>query len=357
MIFAEKNFKLEQFKFLSNKNFNFFAFKKKQSINKNSNYNVDLILASQKTAPRIKNFYLVFQIKSQEDFLRHITQNPILVDQKQEEINFCLDFLYKNLSLQKTILTHHQSCIHNFQLKDYFKYFLNNKYFNTITSFNKYFSKTFTNSFWSIHSIELKEMHNSLLAKWGNKDTFKFWLFFFKKRKNQINNPKNSLFVYQFLNSIYKNEQDKLLKFANFFKYLRSKFEEPIINFFEKETQYSIHIYLNLEKMIYSFFIDNYSTSDYYEKLQILSNSIVQYFSLNGFELLKKRNVVKISFNQNGNILKEEELHDIIVCFFKNLKETLVNIKEESQIINWLHFYFLNKNISQNYSNNQIIKI
>lgn len=359
MILIEKNVKIAQFEYLIKKKYRIFGFKKSHFLSQKSNYqsNVDVLLASKNSQPTIRNFDLICEIKSKEELVKHITHQAIIVDNENDNKKFFLDFLFKNLPLQKTILKNHQFFIHNFKLNSYFKDFLGNKHFNEIRDFINYFKKTFNNSFWTIHSIDLKDMHSTLLSKWGTENTFKFWLYFLKSRKNQINDPKNSIKIYNFLIDTYKQDQQKLLKFSNFFKYLRAKFDEPIMNIFEEETKYSIHISVNLKKMIDSFFIDNYLTSNYYDKLVLLTQALVIHHSLDRCEIFKRRNIINLGFYQNENKLNEEEVKDIIVTFFKYLKENHVNINEEYQIIKWINYYYFNKNIPQNETKSKIIKI
>lgn len=359
MILIEKNVKIAQYEYLIKKKYRIFGFKKSNFLSHKSNYqsNVDVLLASKSNQPTIRNFDLICEIKSKEDLIKHITHQAIIVDNENDNKKFFLDFLFKNLPLQKTILKNHHFFIHNFKLQNYFKDFLNTKHFNDIREYTNYFKKTFNNSFWTIHSIELKDMHDNLILKWGNEDTFKFWIYFFKSRKNQINDPKNSIKIYKFLTEVYYKDKEKLLKFSNFFQYLRAKFDEPIINIFEEETKYSIHISVNLKKMINSFFIDNYLTSNYYDKLILLTEALVKHHTLDRCEIFKSRNTVNLGFYQNENTLNEEEVKDIIIQFFKYLKENHVNINEEYQVIKWINYYYFNKNIPTNDSKTKIIKI
>lgn len=359
MILIEKNVKIAQYEYLIKKKYRIFGFKKSNFLSNKSNYhsNVDVLLASKNNQPTIRNFDLICEINSKEELVKHITHQAIIVDNENDNKKFFLDFLFKNLPLQKTILKNHHFFIHNFKLQNYFKEFLIHKHFKNIRDYINYFKKTFNNSFWTIHSIDLKDMNEHLSIKWGYENTFKFWLYFFKSRKNQINDPKNSIKVYKFLIDTYKHDNDKLLKFANFFQYLRAKFDQPIINIFEEETKYSIHISVNLKKMINSFFIDNYLTSNYYDKIVLLTQAIVTHHDLDRCDILKRRNTVSLGFYQNENLLNEEDVKDIIVAFFKYLKENHVNITEEYQILKWINYYYFNKNIPKNESQAKIIKI
>ncbi len=359
MILIEKKVKVAQFEYLIKKKYRIYGFKKSQFLSNKSSYqsNVDLLLASKNSQPTIRNFDLICEIKTKEELIKHITHQAIIVENENENKKFFLDFLFKNLPLQKTIIKNHHFFIHNFKLINYFKDFLNNKHFENINDFNNYFRKTFNNSFWTIHSIELKEMNQILMSKWGYENTFKFWLHFFKARKNQINDPKNSIKIFNFLIETYKEDDAKLLKFANFFKYLRAKFDEPIINIFEEETKYSIHISVNLKKMVDSFFIDNYLTSNYYDKLVSLTEGLVAHHSLDRCDIFKRRNIINLGFYQNENTLNEKDVKELIIDFFKHLKENHVNINNEYKIDKWITYYYFNKQIPKNGLRNKVIKI
>lgn len=361
MVSVDKYVKIAQFNFLKSKNYKLYGFQKTNFLVKQKshyNSNVDILFASKKAQPTLRNFDLVCEINNQEELLHNLTQKPIVVENEEDTQKFFIDFLFSNLALQKTILKNHQLFIHNFQLGKYYKKILSTNKFKTINEFIVYFSKTFTNSFWSINTIDLNEMHKVLIKKWGAENTYKFWLKFLKSRKNQINDPKNSPKINDFIFSIYKDDRNKMLAFSNFFKYLKAKFHEPDIYIFEEDTLYSIHFSINLKNMVNSFFIDGYLTSDYQKKTELFCECLIKFHQFSHCEIFKRRNILSVNLYQYQNDLQETEIKDSIISFFKHLKENHVKDIEENIILKWLDYYYLNKSLKQKQnSNKKIMKI
>lgn len=351
---VDKKIKIDQIKYLIKLKYKIYVFQKTNFLTlKNSkSTNIDLIFLSKKNNPQIKNFDLIREIEIESECFEHISYQPIMVDGENDNKDFFLTLLFTNPNLGKLVLNNHQIFIYNFKLDKYYKEILTDNKFNTFKEFNDFFTKTFTKTFWSVNKIDLHDMHNIIQKKWGDELTFKFWFNFLKIRRNQINDPKNSKRIYDFLVSIYHNKHQKLLKISSFFKYLRAKFEEPIIDIFEENTQYSINFSLNLKKMINSFFIDNFLSEHYLKSIEKLSLCLVEYHNFDYYKIHKKyRQIVSINFYHNQESIKDSEIKKTIIDFFLHLKHEHKKELEHNQIMKWLNYYYLNQKISNKNNN------
>lgn len=328
-----KSIKISQFEYLKANNFKFYGYKKQNVLTHTYLNNIDLIFATQSDVSKFNKFEFVSIIEDEQSFIKNITNNPIIVDDYELNKKFFLKQMFEH-QMEKFIMKHYQFLIDDFKIEKFYKDFLTFKNFNRVELFNNYFFSTFSPSFWNIHSVPLDKIHKVISKKWNKDECFLFWLKFFKTRKNQINQPKNYLFVYNFINNLYGNDKDKILKFSNFFLYLRSKHEEQTIYFLEEPTLYYATMHINLKNMIHSFVIPFFESNDYYNQLYNICESLKEYYEYSSFELKRKhKNKVQITFQSELNNINDDVILEHITNYFNFIKKNqITNITKEQTI-------------------------
>ncbi len=350
-----RNIKISQFEYLKANNFHFYGFKKNNLLNYSHLNNIDLIFATQSDKPKINKFELVLNIKDLNSFNKNITNNPIVVDNYDLNKKFFLNQMFEE-KLDKFIIKHYQFLIDDFKIEKFYKEFLTFKKFENIELFNNYFFSTFSPSFWTIHTIPLDKIHQIISKKWSEDECFLFWLKFFKTRKNQINQPKNYLFIYNFINNLYGTQKDKILKFSNFFLYLRSKHEEQTIYFLEEPTLYYATIQINLKNMVNSFLIPFFESTDYYNQLYNICDGIKEYYDFSNFDLKRKhKNKVQITFHSELNNINDQIILEHISNYFNFIRNNQSFDLNKDNIIKIIMHDTLHKKLYENTANNKPI--
>ncbi len=156
-----------------------------------------------------------------------------------------------------------------------------------------------------------------------------FWLSFFKARKNQIQNPKISPIVSDFLSSRFEHEQ--LEHFFPFFTYLEAKHKDVEPDIFDSEYKFTTSTFINLKKMAKVFALDDWSYDNFETALNLFSIGIRTHFKLEESlfsDMNRSKKIFNIGFFHNNENFDQELLKSRIVQLFKSFKVNKTTTKD-----------------------------
>lgn len=180
-------------------------------------------------------------------------------------------------------------------------------------------------------TLDLNVLNKKLKSLGGNDEQlFNFWLSFFKARKNQIQTPKVSPIVADFLSSQFEYEQ--LEKFFPFFTYLQAKYEDIEPDIFDGEHKYATSVFVNLKKMSKVFGLDNWSYDQFESGLKVFMVAIKKYYKLEEAlfaDISRAKKLFNMGFFHNNENFNRDLLKSRIVQLFNSFK---LNNKESKDL-------------------------
>lgn len=337
------NFKIEQYKYLINKNFiyNLINYNKYKPLIVATENDVNLLEVKNKT-----------KITSIEEFVLLIKQNKSAVKVTNEDINknFFISYLITHKKEAKKLINNNIYILNNFNINKYYLDLFEHNKFKNINEFIKFFNDCFNITFWKLLTVDLEDLNENYIKKyWNYEEGFIFWIDFFKKRKNQIKNERLSQLASNFILKIYKKDLKKIKSFIPYVDILKSQIFKVKNNFIENEYKYSEIINVDLKAMFNSVGISNYSINKYRETINILIKSLLTNKYIEDYEIFtlkNKKNRIYILFYRNNQKIYRKKIYiEIILSFFIFLKKEEKYSLEEISITKWLNFYFLEKEI------------
>lgn len=339
-----KDFKTGQYQYFVENGYSYFVLKHKSHNNKFSN---NVIVASQKE-PQLQDYILIEKINNTDEFLKNLSYWTIKTNNKELVKKYFLQFfLSSDKKTKKEIFSYIHRLVEGFDLKDYYIDFINYGKGKNINEFINYFSSSFPISVWNTKKINFDDMQNEILKTYSQEDTYKFWLSFFRKRKNQIKDVNTAPIVANFLLNQYGNDPKKINSFYSFFPYLRAQIEKIEPDIFDFEHDYSTILPINLKKMVDSFGIPKFSKDSYMDQLLSLSNSISKYYNLDFNECTyqsKQKGNIHINFYHSNPLFTTSLAKKIIIDYFSYIKNNQFELCEEN-IMKWLEYYNISKSI------------
>lgn len=303
-------------------------------------------------------------IQTPENYILHIEkikiQNPIREVGNLTK-DYTLDFF---IQYYKENPNHHKFLIKNYN------HLVINSFDKTIYPFLSSIDdkKVFINtlSYFSLKLFSLfefiPEKMNSIMdnLKFNQSEKEKTFLNFIKSRKNQLNTPVVEVKVKNFLLQLHNNNKDTLLPYFSFFPLLQNEFEDPDINFFEGNTEYTTSVLINLNKAKKSFPADSWAIHSYEYVINIFARGLTQHYKLDKviYDNKENKNLYRTTFFHNNEKFDTQLLKSNLTQF---LKFATTEIKDPNKNINvdFVNSWMLKKHIEEKLDNNvpQVNKI
>lgn len=303
----------------------------------------------------INDFYNIDQLIArykgrEEKYIRHETLPEL-------SLEFFIDF-YKNTSEDnKKILLKDYSNFSGVRIKDSYT-ILCDSLCNSPQE-KIFFLKKLPFTVFEAKYIELHEFDKQL-ENLGLKDNalHRFYVDFFKPRKNQIKVPSTGVKVKSFLKAKY--EEDKLEAFFPFFPFLQADYKEVDLDIFNNQHEFNTTTFVKLKAVVQKYGIKNWKTDDYKTHLSNLSNGIKEYYKLQSFKNEEDSfsKVLKIEFLHSNSQFNISLLNNLISEYFVSLKSNPQNPTFNKEVgLTWVLQYNLSKNLEIKNEKNKLLKI
>ncbi len=205
-------------------------------------------------------------------------------------------------------------------------------------------------SIWNAKSVNYEKIDELLVKKEAtDDDMLKFYVNFFKKRKNHL---KSNKLGFEFKNFIFNKFQskEKIKKFIDISNYIKEEFVQNEFSINEISGIDTVVLKINCKKLLEQMCNPKYYLSTLEQDLYILTHGIKKYKNIEFVEMEnqdKKNYLLELRFFHKNSI-NQKEIEDIFREFllFKK-KEQNFEANQES-IAAWLFKQDLDKDLHQN---------
>lgn len=203
----------------------------------------------------------------------------------------------------------------------------------------------------SMARIELKNLDNLLESfNPSESDVYKFWLRFFKQRKNQVKSPLYGPKMSNFLIDKYGRDEEKLAPFCDFSNYLKSQFEELDFKLEEDAAKYVTAFRVNCRKASQILCIPNYTEGRIQNEITKFMSGIKKLWKLEKIDVVdfdRHKGIIEVRMYNNEKAYAQEEITSLLKEFLIHKKSIPELETNDGLVNNWMLKRDLTKSLSE----------
>ncbi len=212
------------------------------------------------------------------------------------------------------------------------------------------------NSF-SITSLHISKVNlnqlDKLLESFNPKpdDIYKFWLRFFKQRKNQVKSALYGPIMSKFLLGKYGRDQEKLNPFCELSNSLKSEFEELDFTLEEDSAKYVTAFRVNCRKASQILSIPNYTEGRIQNEISKFMYGLKKVWNLEKIDVVdfdRHKGIIEVRMYNNDKQYTQDEVTSLVKEFLVYKKTVPELDTTEVLVNNWMLKRELSKNLSDN---------
>lgn len=202
--------------------------------------------------------------------------------------------------------------------------------------------------------VEFKKIDNLLESFNPNEnDMYKFWLKFFKQRKNQAKSALYGPKMSNFLIDKYGRDEKKLAPFCEFSNHLKSEFEELEFKLEEDAAKHVTAFRINCRKASQILCIPNYTEGKIQTEIKNFMNGLKKLWKLEKIDVVdfdRHKGIIEVRMYNNEKAYAQEEVTGLLKDFLVH-KKTIPEIETNDNLVNnWM----LKKDLTQSLSEEPI---
>jgi hypothetical protein len=191
-----------------------------------------------------------------------------------------------------------------------------------------------------ISRVNLKELDN-ILESFNPKaeDLYKFWLKFFKQRKNQVKNAMYGPVMSKFLLNKYGRDQEKLSPFCELSNSLKSEFEELEFQLEEDSAKYVTAFRVNCRKASQLLSIPNYTEGRIQNEIGKFMYGLKNIWNLEKIDVVdfdRHKGIVEFRIYNSQKQYSQEEVTSLVKEFLVYKKRVPELDTTDVLVNNWM---------------------
>ncbi len=202
-----------------------------------------------------------------------------------------------------------------------------------------------------IFTISVDDIHNYLKTKnIEAEDLDKFYVKYFKARKNQIKYPHTGPKVKDFLLNLYGRDEEKLSPYFPFFNHIKQEFDEIPWEVDEMKSPYVVAIRINCRKASQILCIPNFHETQIENEIQSFLYGFKSYKNLDEISMEdvdKNKKIVEFRCYSQEPI-NQAELNNLIKDYLYFKRDNLAVETNRSNVAKWLMERDLRVQLSEN---------
>lgn len=202
-----------------------------------------------------------------------------------------------------------------------------------------------------IFTISVEDIHNYLKTKNIEADELdKFYVKYFRARKNQIKYPHTGPQIKDFLLNLYGRDKEKLSPYFPFFNHIKQEFDEIPWEVDEMKSPYVVAIRINCRKASQILCIPNFHETQIQNEIQSFLYGLKNYKNLDEISMQdidKNKKIVEFRC-YSQELIEQGELNNLIKDYLYFKRDNLEVETNSSNIAKWLMERDLRFKLSEN---------